>query len=124
VRGRYPACFRVFENDEQGAAAFITTLYQRRPTVLAAAGRGDLWGVSATMYDTLYYEGNQATREGNIRWHTGFVSRNIGRVAEAMGEPQTLSMSRRVTSGSISVPVVAVAAIVGYGLWYAFKRGM
>lgn len=85
---RYQACFRRFATPEEGAAAFLRTLYQQRPEVLAAANAGDVDLVAERMRASKYYE-LPLTR------YQKALNTNVDKVAKALGEPRATPASGR-----------------------------
>lgn len=88
---KYQACFRRFPTPEAGAAAFLHTLYEQRPEVLAAANAGDVDLVAERMRASKYFELPLARYQKAL-------NTNVDKVAKALGEPRATPASggRRV----------------------------
>lgn len=54
LEGKTPSAFLALENHDEGAYRYIGELYARRPSVLAAAEQGDLYGYARAVHDTAY----------------------------------------------------------------------
>jgi len=105
----YRICFRKYADDDAGAADLARVAYQRRPTVLVAATKGDIMAVSTAMYDTTYYQGFGPTREARIANHHRALLAAIQKGAQALGEampdgsvlpPRTLRLQTPRMSGT------------------------
>jgi hypothetical protein len=83
-------------NDDEGAEALVRTVYSaRRKVVLEAAKNHNIWGFSAAMYDTGYYQGFGATRDVRISHHADTMRRIVAAIEKALDEsaepPNTLN---------------------------------
>lgn len=83
----YSICFRKYATAEDGAQDLARVVYKSRPRVLQAATRGDLWGVSAELYASRYYEGFGSTSQERIANHHKALLAAVGRQAKALTEP-------------------------------------
>lgn len=101
---RYQGCFRRFDTPEEGAEGFMRVLYEQRPTVLAAANRGDVDLVAAEMRRTGYYQAPLT------RYRTA-LNRNVDAVAKALGEPRATPPS--FGRGSRLWPWAPIALLTG-----------
>lgn len=118
----YRICFRKYADDDAGAADLARVAYQRRPIVLAAAGKGDLWAVSAALRTTGYYEGFGKTQEERIRHHYEALLAAVQRAARALNElmpdgsplpPRTLKLKTpRMTGDDVKRVQLVVGAKV------------
>lgn len=103
-------CFRAYPNDTAGAEHLIKILYQNRPEVLAAAGRGDLHGMAAAMRESGYYGLALEQYEKAMR-------RNLGIIASALGEPEALAqgggggVASKATGPAVAFVVGGVVAL-------------
>lgn len=81
----YAVCFRTWVSDEEGVEALVRTVYSaRRKAVLEAAKTGNVWGFSAAMYDTGYFQGFGATREARISHHADSMRRIVAAIEKAL----------------------------------------
>lgn len=105
----YSICFRRYPTALAGAEAFLKEIYQRRPGVLTAAGRGDVDGVSAEARRTKYFE-------LPLERHQRALRGNVDRVAKALGEtpcsPAVMSSPTRT---------LLTSALVAGGLYAAYR---
>lgn len=83
----YSICFRKYATAQAGAEDLIRVAYDRRPKVLAAASRGDFYGVSAELHASGYYEGFGSTVAARINNHFKALCRAINEAALVFGEP-------------------------------------
>lgn len=83
----YAVYFRRYDTPAEGAADVVRIAYERRPSVLEAASRGDLYGVSAALHATRYYEGFGRTVQDRINNHHKAMMRAVTSIARALGEP-------------------------------------
>lgn len=88
----YRVAFARWESHEGGALGLVAAVYGQRPSVLQAAGRGDLYGVSAELRKTGYYEGWGKTQEDRIQNHLAALR---GSIALARGH-STYPVAARV----------------------------
>lgn len=98
-------CFRAYPNDTAGAEHLIKILYDNRPAVLDAASRGDIHGMAVAMKESGYY--GLATEQ-----YEKAMRRNLGIIANALGEPEALAQGGGSGSVSKALPG-AVAFVVG-----------
>jgi len=82
----YRICFRRYADDRAGCFGLIKQEFLRRPTVLAAARRGDLYGVSRALYETRYYEGHGKTPADRIANHYKLLFSSVKAAANANGD--------------------------------------
>lgn len=82
----YTICFTKYATPADGAAGCAREMYNRRPLVLAAARRGDFYGVSVELHRSRYYEGFGATVAERIRRHYEALSAAIAAIAQACDE--------------------------------------
>lgn len=83
----YKICFRKYPSPAEGFADLARVVYsKRRASVLQAALEGDLYKVSKTMRETLYYEGFGPTQEARIANHHKALHLAVVRIARALGE--------------------------------------
>jgi len=91
-----PQCFRSWPTNESGAAGFWGTLYSRgRASALAAAAKGDVYGVALAMRRTIYFcripgpRGGCSKKEADIRadaLHYGKILwKNVSAIQSANG---------------------------------------
>ncbi len=85
----YAVYFRRYTSLADGARALARTVYlvNGRSKVLAAASRGDVYGVSAAMHATRYYEGWGATVEKRIANHHKAMLGALTAICSALGKP-------------------------------------
>lgn len=83
-------CFRAHPTPEAGAAHLIRVLYERRPSVLAAAQIGSLPLIAETMYDTTYYTGFGPTREARIAGQLKRMREGYETILSGLGEAPAL----------------------------------
>jgi putative peptidoglycan binding protein len=83
----YRICFRRYADDVQGCFGLIKEEFLRRPSVLAAARAGDLFGVSKALYETRYYEGHGKTPADRIWNHYKALFGSAKAAAQACGDP-------------------------------------
>lgn len=117
-------CFRSYASDVEGARHLIEVLYKKRPTVLAAASRGDLVGMATAMRDTVYYVGKGETRQEQIDNRVAQTRAALELVASGTGEPKALDRGPISSIGGSrsALPVVigiaaAAAAVLTYPTW-------
>jgi len=86
---KYYVYFRRYASLPEGAKALARTVYvvNGRSKVLAAASRGDVYGVSAAMHATRYYEGWGATVEKRIANHHKAMLGALRAICGALGKP-------------------------------------
>ena len=82
----YTVAFRKYPTAIAGAEDFLRIVYTKRPSVLAAASRGDIDGFSAALHATRYYEGFGRTVGERIAHHFAAVVKAIQRQCKALGE--------------------------------------
>lgn len=83
----YSVCFWKYPTPEMGWTHFTKILYVDRPTVLAAATKGDLYNVSYELRRTTYYEGFGATRAAQVANHLKALTSAVKAQCLALGEP-------------------------------------
>lgn len=113
-------CFRAYPDDVAGAAHLVRILYGRRPSVLAAATRGDLKGMIEAMSETGYFTASVPTYLSLMRNH-------YDRMVGALGEPKALengsgALQAKQTKASKAAWIVGgalagAAAVVTYPYW-------
>lgn len=93
----YRYCFKRYSTPADGFADFVRVLFKirNRETVRHAAELGDWYGVSAALYDTVYYQGFGPTREARIENHHRALLSSMARIAASLGiegPPRTLRL--------------------------------
>lgn len=86
---KYYVYFRRYASLAEGAKDLARTVYvvNGRAIVLNAASRGDLYGVSATMHATRYYEGWGSTVEKRIANHHTAMLGALRAICKDLGKP-------------------------------------
>lgn len=82
----YVICFRKYASPELGASDLVRVGYVRRPSVLAAATAGNLYGVSEALFRTIYYTGFGSTVAQRIANHYKALSSAVRGIAAALSE--------------------------------------
>lgn len=87
----YTTKFRKYASAADGFADLVRVAYitnGRNKAVLPHASAGDVYGVSAGLYATVYYTGRAIypTPEARIRAHYGALVKHVANVAAALGE--------------------------------------
>lgn len=103
---KYSACFKKYPTPLDGARDVIRVMYKQRPSVLEAAKRGDLRGVSTAMRQTTYYEGWGPTREIQIDGHVKAMTGALGKITRALGEPMPSSSSKSSGGGVVGFLII------------------
>jgi hypothetical protein len=113
----YQACFRRYATPEQGAEAYLGTLYGgRRSGVLALAARGDYRGAVAEQRKTGYFELPE-----DQYWSR--VDENVDRVAAALHEPRGDHGSVRLIARAREIlPYALAIGAAGAAAYYLFPR--
>jgi peptidoglycan hydrolase-like protein with peptidoglycan-binding domain len=83
----YVTEFRKYPTPLDGWKDLVKVMYVNRPSVLKAATAGDVFGVSAALYDTKYFFGTGATIKQRIERHHTAVMRNLVAQVQAFAEP-------------------------------------
>lgn len=83
----YSVCFWKHPTAGEGWRKLANVMYVKRPSVLAAAERGDLYGVSAAMRATGYYEGFGKTQADRIANHHKALSGSVRAASNTLGYP-------------------------------------
>ena len=117
---QYEVCFRKYATPADGWAGLMKELYQKRPAVLAAAGRGDLYGFAAAMYDSHYYGAKGKTREARIDYYLTGLEGASKAIAKSLKEPIPVA-NRPSSSGSRIGSAVVIIGIGALG-WWLYKR--
>jgi peptidoglycan hydrolase-like protein with peptidoglycan-binding domain len=96
--------FRIYPSDIGAAIGLVEQMYMRRPQVLRAAHDGDVYAVSAAMYDTNYYQGYGHNREERISNHHRAVLGAINTFRKAITDaiPGTSGMDTTTRRGDVS----------------------
>lgn len=86
---KYYVYFRRYLDLPAGCAALARTVYvvHGRSVCLAAASRGDVYGFSAAMHKTRYYEGWGATVEKRILNHHNAMMGALRAICKDLGKP-------------------------------------
>lgn len=82
----YTTRFKKYASLEDGVYDQIGCQFAN-PETLQAAINGSLWGVSAGMRKSGYYEGKGATQEDRIRGHFNWIRPGVIEIAQALNEP-------------------------------------
>jgi peptidoglycan hydrolase-like protein with peptidoglycan-binding domain len=82
----YTICFRRYASPMEGASGLLRQVYERRPSVLAAANACNIYGASAALHATHYYEGFGKTVAERIANHYRVLSSSVRAIATALGE--------------------------------------
>ena len=92
----YRACFAKYASPAKGFEDLVRVVYLNNPDpesrrnrarVLAAAERGDVYGVSEELYRSGYYEGHGVRVADRIQNHFVAMTRAIARIVTALNEP-------------------------------------
>lgn len=75
----YAICFLKYATQAEGVGEFVYLLYARRPTLRAAAKRGDLPAVARAIHQTTYREGNTPELHAKTERQLRGVLKTIGR---------------------------------------------
>lgn len=120
-RGAYQVCLRTWPTPEDGARAFLQTLYTGgRKNVLLAAATGVADSVAAEMYRTKYFEGFSKDASKEISRYADRIMANAESVSKGTGEPLVTKRGNPVSpketpplTVSGSTPTVAIVATLG-----------
>jgi peptidoglycan hydrolase-like protein with peptidoglycan-binding domain len=83
----YETRFRKYPNAVEGWKDLANIMYEDRPSVLSAASAGDSYGVSAALYETVYYRGFGKSAQERITNHHNALTRNLIAICRALEEP-------------------------------------
>lgn len=83
----YETKFRKYPNAVEGWKDLANIMYEDRPSVLSAASDGDSYGVSAALYETVYYRGFGKNAQERIANHHKTLTRNLIAICRALEEP-------------------------------------
>jgi len=108
----YAVCFKRYPDAAAGWADLIVQLYKKRPSVLAAAQRGDLHGVAVAMRETNYYGGHGATKVQQVAGYELAIKNNLKDITKALHEPMPSAGAVASTAG-VSAAEFGVALLVG-----------
>jgi len=106
----YEICFKKNATPELGWVDLVHDMYETRPSVLREARKGNLYGVSAELRATKYYEGVGKTQADRINNHFKALSSAVLKAATALGEsmpdgkPTTVQKLKRVAQGIFNAP--------------------
>lgn len=115
---RYSVCFKKYDSLADGFKDLAKQLYQMRPAVLAAAGRGDIQEVAQAMYNTTYYGGFGATEAERVDTYADVLQKSVGWAAGGAGIQNTTTRSMSASSSeSLAGVGVVVALGIGVALW-------
>jgi peptidoglycan hydrolase-like protein with peptidoglycan-binding domain len=113
---RYVTKFRAYPTLQDGWADLAVIMYQRRPTVLAAALEGDAYGVSLAMYETKYYFGTGRDKKTRVERHYTALTRHLVAQCQALGEPLPIGIvppPRTLKRGMIGEDVADLQRFLG-----------
>jgi hypothetical protein len=82
----YVTEFRKYANAIEGWTDLANIMYEDRPSVLAAATAGDVFGVSTALYETTYYTGRGKTAKERIAGHYSAMTKSLATICRALNE--------------------------------------
>lgn len=106
----YQACFRRYPSRVAGWSDFLRVLYERRPTVLAAAN-GSIRGFSTALRKSGYFELPLEEHIKAMQWNLGLITRALDEPMPPLQPPPRRN----------PLVVAGVAGAVLYGAWRAWE---
>lgn len=113
----YETCFAGYATPLAGFEGLVRTMYVTRPTVLAAASRGDLVGVSSELRHTSYYLGIANTIQEQIAAHVTRMQTALSSITSSLGEKLALGAAAvrrnpgKTAGGAFALALLGLGAL-------------